>query len=121
MRWCQRSHCCAAYSFYTESPAESAAAESAASPHRHKEAAVEQRRLQPAFSVSYTIVYDPDVVAISVDEIAAARHEASSMHWPSTASPLARPFIVDHAMERWTALTEWPHGNQWLERLVAEE
>ena len=33
-------------------------------------AAVEQRRLQTAFSVSYTIVYDPDIVAISVDEIA---------------------------------------------------
>ena len=33
-------------------------------------AAVEQRRLQTAFSVSYTIVYDPDVVAISVDTIA---------------------------------------------------
>ena len=26
VRWCQRSHCCAAYSFYTESPAESASA-----------------------------------------------------------------------------------------------
>ena len=33
-------------------------------------AAVEQRRLQTAFSVTYTIVYDPDVVSISVDEIA---------------------------------------------------
>ena len=32
--------------------------------------AVEQRRLQTAFSVTYTIVYDPDVVAISVDTIA---------------------------------------------------
>merc|ERR1712072_826621 len=32
--------------------------------------AVEQHRLQTAFSVTYTIVYDPDIVAISVDEIA---------------------------------------------------
>ena len=33
-------------------------------------AAVEQRRLQTSISVTYTIVYDPDVVAISVDTIA---------------------------------------------------
>ena len=58
----------------------------AAARGRRGRGAVEQRRLQTAFSVTYTIVYDPDVVAISVDTIAetvTAAAEKRSTRGPS--------------------------------------
>ena len=66
--------------------------------------AVEQRRLQTAFSVTYTIVYDPDVVAISVDTIAqtvtAAAEEAIDEGSFITALDTAMAEVVQELIDR---------------------